>query len=226
MNRSFKIDRKFVPLLATVGLFTIGYILGAIQYPGMARPQTFFNLFIDNAFLLIAATGLTLVIISGGIDLSVGACVVLAAVAQVMMPIGLTTAGGSIRLAGAYLTVNGQRVDLGEVVTLPAGAALSVTLIWDTLAAVPADYTVFVHLLGTDGQLVAQHDGTPLFGTRPTSTWQPGERLLDRHDFVLPEGVGVPAGVLRAGLYLPATLERLPFSHGEDGVQLAGVLFQ
>ena len=148
------------------------------------------------------------------------------AVAQVMMPIGLTTAGGSIRLAGAYLTVNGQRVDLGEVVTLPAGAALSVTLIWDALAAVPADYTVFVHLLGADGQLVAQHDGTPLFGTRPTSTWQPGERLLDRHDFVLPEGVGVPAGVLRAGLYLPATLERLPFSHGEDGVQLAGVLFQ
>ncbi|MCB0251381.1 MAG: sugar ABC transporter permease YjfF [Anaerolineae bacterium] len=93
MNRSFKIDRKFVPLLATVGLFTIGYVLGAIKYPGMARPQTFFNLFIDNAFLLIAATGLTLVIISGGIDLSVGAVIALTSVvaADLMENVGLSS---------------------------------------------------------------------------------------------------------------------------------------
>ena len=81
MSRSFKIDRKYVPMLATICLFVAGYVIGAIQYPGMARPQTFFNLFIDNAFLLIASTGLTLVILSGGIDLSVGAVIALTSVA-------------------------------------------------------------------------------------------------------------------------------------------------
>ena len=45
MTRSFKIDRKFVPLLATIGLFVVGYLIGAIQYPGMRSPQAFFNLF-------------------------------------------------------------------------------------------------------------------------------------------------------------------------------------
>ena len=72
MTRSFRIDRKFLPLLATVGFFFVAYLIGAIQYPGMRSAQTFFNLFIDNAFLLIASIGLTFVILSGGIDLSVG----------------------------------------------------------------------------------------------------------------------------------------------------------
>ena len=82
MNRSFKIDRKFLPLLATMGLFVAGYAIGAIQYPGMRSAQTFFNLFIDNAFLLIASIGLTFVILSGGIDLSVGAVIALTSVAS------------------------------------------------------------------------------------------------------------------------------------------------
>ncbi|MEZ4771075.1 MAG: galactofuranose ABC transporter, permease protein YjfF [Caldilineales bacterium] len=93
MTRTFKIDRKFVPMLATIGLFAAGYLLGAIQYPGMRSPQTFFNLFIDNAFLLIASTGLTLVIISGGIDLSVGAVIALTSVAaaHLMEKVGLSS---------------------------------------------------------------------------------------------------------------------------------------
>ncbi len=82
MTRSFRIDRKFLPLLATIGLFILGYAIGAVQYPGMRSAQTFFNLFIDNAFLLIASIGLTFVILSGGIDLSVGAVIALASVAS------------------------------------------------------------------------------------------------------------------------------------------------
>ena len=57
-------------------------LIGAIQYPGMRSAQTFFNLFIDNAFLLIASIGLTFVILSGGIDLSVGAVIALVSVAS------------------------------------------------------------------------------------------------------------------------------------------------
>ncbi len=82
MKRRFRIDRKFLPLLVTIGLFVVVYAFGALQYPGMRNPQTFFNLFIDNAFLLIGSIGLTLVIISGGIDLSVGAVIALVSVAS------------------------------------------------------------------------------------------------------------------------------------------------
>jgi simple sugar transport system permease protein len=82
MKRRFSVNRKFLPLLVTIGLFVVAYVYGAIQYPGMRSAQTFFNLFIDNAFLLIGSIGLTLVIISGGIDLSVGAVIALVSVAS------------------------------------------------------------------------------------------------------------------------------------------------
>ena len=82
MKRRFSVNRKFLPLLVTIGLFVVAYGYGAVQYPGMRSAQTFFNLFIDNAFLLIGSIGLTLVIISGGIDLSVGAVIALVSVAS------------------------------------------------------------------------------------------------------------------------------------------------
>jgi len=77
-----KIDSKFIPMLATIVLFILGYAFGFSQYKGMRDLQSFFNLFIDNAFLLISAIGSTFVIISGGIDLSVGAVIALTSVAS------------------------------------------------------------------------------------------------------------------------------------------------
>ena len=50
---------------------------GAIRYDGFLSPQVFLNLLIDNAFLCIVAVGMTFVILSGGIDLSVGAVIAL-----------------------------------------------------------------------------------------------------------------------------------------------------
>ena len=77
-----KIDRKYVPLLATIAVFVVLYLLGASQYKGMRQPQTFFNLFINNAFLLITSIGMTFVILTAGIDLSVGAVIALTSVAS------------------------------------------------------------------------------------------------------------------------------------------------
>jgi simple sugar transport system permease protein len=48
----------------------------------MQKPQVFFNLFINNAALLIVSIGMTLVIITGGIDLSVGGVIALVSVAS------------------------------------------------------------------------------------------------------------------------------------------------
>jgi galactofuranose transport system permease protein len=62
-------------LIATVGLLLLLSVVGGIRYEGFLAPQVFLNLFIDNAFLLVVAVGMTFVILTGGIDLSVGAVV-------------------------------------------------------------------------------------------------------------------------------------------------------
>ena len=69
--------QKFLPLAVTIGLFVVMYGAGAYMYDGFFSLQVFLNFFIDNAFLAITATGMTFVIISGGIDLSVGSVIAL-----------------------------------------------------------------------------------------------------------------------------------------------------
>jgi ribose/xylose/arabinose/galactoside ABC-type transport system permease subunit len=50
---------------------------GRLAYPGFLSEQVMFNLLIDNAFLLVIAVGMSFVILSGGIDLSVGSVLAL-----------------------------------------------------------------------------------------------------------------------------------------------------
>jgi galactofuranose transport system permease protein len=66
------------PLLTTITIFIVGYIISGQLYPTMQKPQVFFNLFINHAYLLLLAVGMTFVIISGGIDLSVAGVAALA----------------------------------------------------------------------------------------------------------------------------------------------------
>ncbi|GGP17920.1 galactofuranose ABC transporter, permease protein YjfF [Silvimonas iriomotensis] len=68
-------DPRTLPLLITLGLFLLMFGYGSVAYRGFFSAQVFCNLFIDNAFLLIVAIGMTFVVISGGIDLSVGGLV-------------------------------------------------------------------------------------------------------------------------------------------------------
>jgi ribose/xylose/arabinose/galactoside ABC-type transport system permease subunit len=75
-------NQKFIPLTATAALGLLAYGAGAIFYPGMSDLQVFLNIFRNNTFLLISAVGMTLVIISGGIDLSVSGVVALTTVAS------------------------------------------------------------------------------------------------------------------------------------------------
>jgi simple sugar transport system permease protein len=77
MNRKPLISSRTLPVLVTLGLFIIMFGLGSIAFTGFFSVQNFYNLFIDNAYLLILAVGMTFVIISGGIDLSVGSMLAL-----------------------------------------------------------------------------------------------------------------------------------------------------
>ena len=53
------------------------FVVGGIRYDGFATGQVVLNVFVDNAFLLVVAVGMTFVILTGGIDLSVGSVVAL-----------------------------------------------------------------------------------------------------------------------------------------------------
>lgn len=92
---------------------------------------------------------------------------------------------------------------------LQAGSAITVTLAWEPHGALVTDYASYIHLLAGDGQTIAQSDHQPGGVFYPTRLWQPGERLWDDHVLALP--ANLPAGPyeLRAGLYHPATMERL-----------------
>lgn len=74
-------NRQYIPLSATALLAVIAYTVGAILYPGMRNPQVFLNIFRNNSYLLISAVGMTLVVLTGGIDLSVSGVIALTTVA-------------------------------------------------------------------------------------------------------------------------------------------------
>ncbi len=69
MNRSLR------PLAATAIIFLIAYAAAAFQFHGLVSTRVLGNFLTDNAFLGITAVGMTFVILSGGIDLSVGAVI-------------------------------------------------------------------------------------------------------------------------------------------------------
>jgi galactofuranose transport system permease protein len=71
------IASKYFSFFVTVLLFMILYAVGIMTYKGFMRPQVFFNLFIDNAALIIVTVGVTFTLLIAGIDLSVGAVLAL-----------------------------------------------------------------------------------------------------------------------------------------------------
>ena len=96
----------------------------------------------------------------------------------------------------------------------PAGV-LHVSLSWRSLHSTEGDYTVFVHLIDESERVWAQHDGEPVGGSRPTSSWQPGEEVTDHHGLALPADLPPGEYRLAVGLYDVATGERLPVDTGE-----------
>jgi galactofuranose transport system permease protein len=70
-----RFNAKYIPLLATTLVFLALYATGCILYRNFFSLRVAVDLFGENAFLGVAAIGATLVILSGGIDLSVGSVV-------------------------------------------------------------------------------------------------------------------------------------------------------
>jgi hypothetical protein len=105
--------------------------------------------------------------------------------------------------------------------SLTPAAPLDLELVWAATAPLAANLTVFVHLLGPDGAIVAQTDRAPEGGFYPTGAWQPGEAVGDDYRLELPATLLPGRYRLVTGWYDPASGARVPTAGGEDGVELA-----
>jgi simple sugar transport system permease protein len=128
-----RLTAQNLPSVLAVVLFALMFAFGSISYTGFFAGQVFLNLLIDNAFVLIVAVGMTFVILSGGIDLSVGSIVALTTMALawgverahvpawVMVP--LLLAGGT--LFGAAMGVVIQYFRIPAFIVTLAGMFLA-----------------------------------------------------------------------------------------------------
>lgn len=135
--------------------------------------------------------------------------------AQLAEPV--TESNGWIRLQSYRLTTE-----------LAPGEALLLALRWESLQAVAYNYHVFVHLVNSQGEKLAQRDGQPVQWLRPISTWQPGEEIIDHYGLLLPADLAPGQYSLLVGLYDPVSGQRLPISAGPGNftVELGPVTVQ
>ena len=75
--RNLMTSPKYGPVIVTAVLFIAVFVIGGVRYRGFFSGQVFLNLLVDNSYLIVLAVGMTFVILTGGIDLSVGAVVAL-----------------------------------------------------------------------------------------------------------------------------------------------------
>jgi len=108
----------------------------------------------------------------------------------------------------------GEQIQLKQVrlsaETVAPGNNLVVALLWESDGEITTDYTVFCHVLSANRELVAQRDGPPIYGTRPTSTWRAGEAIEDSYEIFLPGDVAPGEYELSVGMYDPRSMARLP----------------
>ena len=110
--------------------------------------------------------------------------------------------------------------DLPEPRVRP-GEPLRLILYWQARGPTEVSYKVFTHLLGPDGQVVAQRDSPPQGGKAPTTGWLPGEVIADEYQIPVPSKLPPGPFQIEVGMYDPATGERLPM-YDAEGNRLPG----
>lgn len=146
--------------------------------------------------------------------------------------------GQGIALLGFDIAAQDER---GEYISqsLPLrvspGQTIRLSLYWQGVAEMDIDYTVFTHLLDSEGRIVGQHDELPGNGFRLTEIWQPaifkltsrwqaGEIVRDVHYPSLSPDCKPGTGALEVGMYNRWTGQRLSTANGEDRLILTQVI--
>ena len=99
------------------------------------------------------------------------------------------------------------------------GDEVPLSLLWQAAPDYhPEPLVVVVQLMNEDGQVVAGLEEEPLAGRYPTSAWQAGELVQDRHTLVVP--ANTPPGIyqLIVGLYQAEDGQRLVTTSGPFGL--------
>jgi hypothetical protein len=92
----------------------------------------------------------------------------------------------------------------------PKACQIHFDFYWQGLAEMDVLYFVFLHVVDEQGQIVAQHDQGPgKRGKQPTTSWLPGEIVLDPVDLILHSDLPPGKYTLRLGMYLPPDGPRL-----------------
>lgn len=135
-------------------------------------------------------------------------------------PAGLPETSAAIRF-GPNLTLTGYTVSPGS---FRGGDIVPVTLFWETDAALETRYKVFIHLLDSRGNIIAQRDSEPGGGLALTTTWPAGESIVDNHGLLIPQGTPPGRYALITGLYdIADPTNRLLTPEGNDSIQLATI---
>lgn len=129
-------------------------------------------------------------------------------------------------------TENGTTVELGRLWVLsqdepdpPAGPRVrfgptieflgahtdptQLTLYWRTDRVIAGDYSIFIHVLDTQGQVVGQMDGTPYDNRYPLWAWQPGQIIEDQRNLATIQVDPEEVDAVAVGVYDLDTGERL-----------------
>jgi NADH:ubiquinone oxidoreductase subunit 6 (subunit J) len=118
---------------------------------------------------------------------------------------------------------NGLQLDNVRVNHTTWGDPLCFELQWRTTRPLPTNYTIFIHVLDPNGQIVAQTDLQPGGGYAPTSSWPVGQLISDRHGLVLPPTFSPGEYHIVAGVYGPDGV-RLHTTEGTDTILLSKVV--
>lgn len=109
---------------------------------------------------------------------------------------------------GEDITLNAYAVSEG---TAGPGDVVQIRLEWETQAPLDTRYKVFVQLLDEGGELAAQRDAEPGGGLALTTTWEPGQAVIDNHALMIPQDLPESHYRLIIGLYNPSDAgARLP----------------
>ncbi|ANC31017.1 Inner membrane ABC transporter permease protein YjfF [Isoptericola dokdonensis DS-3] len=106
--RRWRVDRRYMPVVGTFVVLALILAVGGVRYENFLSLEVLANLFINNSFLIVLAVGMTFVILTGGIDLSVGAVLALSAVTAAY----LIDAGWPVAVAMPLVVLVGSFIGL------------------------------------------------------------------------------------------------------------------
>jgi hypothetical protein len=100
---------------------------------------------------------------------------------------------------------------------LQSADVLMANVLWQPLQPLPQDLKIFVHLVDSAGNVIAQYDGQPQSGDYPTSQWIPGELIADSYPIIIPDEAPPGPHQIYLGFYDEATLIRLSVPNDSEG---------